>query len=184
MTAYTMKGDRERFLEAGFDGYVRKPISVEELFEAIDAVVPPAQARPAPRGGAARSSRSSPPRGRALGAPCRPTRPRSTGRRRWSGSRATRGSCASWSRSSCESASVDGAIRAAVAGRDAPTLKRAAHTLKGAVDSFGGAAAHAAALELERAGREADLARAEEALARLEGEIARLLPELRAFFAA
>ncbi len=40
MTAYTMKGDRERFLEAGFDGYVRKPISVHELFEAIAAVVP------------------------------------------------------------------------------------------------------------------------------------------------
>jgi signal transduction histidine kinase/CheY-like chemotaxis protein/HPt (histidine-containing phosphotransfer) domain-containing protein len=40
MTAYTMKGDRERFLEAGFDGYVRKPISVHELFEAIDDAVP------------------------------------------------------------------------------------------------------------------------------------------------
>ena len=26
-----MKGDRERFLAAGFDGYLEKPISVREL---------------------------------------------------------------------------------------------------------------------------------------------------------
>ena len=39
MTAYTMKGDRERCLEAGMDGYVSKPISPEELFRTIAEVL-------------------------------------------------------------------------------------------------------------------------------------------------
>jgi PAS domain S-box-containing protein len=35
MTAYAMRGDRERCLTAGMDGYVSKPIQPEELFQAI-----------------------------------------------------------------------------------------------------------------------------------------------------
>jgi CheY-like chemotaxis protein len=36
MTAYAMKGDRERCLASGMDGYVSKPIMAAELFRAID----------------------------------------------------------------------------------------------------------------------------------------------------
>jgi len=36
MTAHAMKGDRERCLEGGMDGYVSKPIQVDQLIEAIE----------------------------------------------------------------------------------------------------------------------------------------------------
>ena len=35
VTAQAMSGDRERFLEAGFDGYLAKPIDVAELLGAV-----------------------------------------------------------------------------------------------------------------------------------------------------
>jgi DNA-binding response OmpR family regulator len=43
MTALTMKGDRERCLAAGMDGYVLKPIRTKELFSAIDDVIAASQ---------------------------------------------------------------------------------------------------------------------------------------------
>ena len=46
MTAYAMKGDRERCLESGMDGYVSKPIQPRELWEMIDKLVP--NSSPAP----------------------------------------------------------------------------------------------------------------------------------------
>jgi CheY-like chemotaxis protein len=36
MTAHNMKGDRDRCLQAGMDGYISKPINAKELFEALE----------------------------------------------------------------------------------------------------------------------------------------------------
>jgi PAS domain S-box-containing protein len=36
LTAFSMRGDKERFLEAGFDGYVSKPLSIKELVQEMN----------------------------------------------------------------------------------------------------------------------------------------------------
>jgi CheY-like chemotaxis protein len=40
LTAHAVKGDRERCLAAGMDGYIGKPIHPEELFQQIEALIP------------------------------------------------------------------------------------------------------------------------------------------------
>ena len=35
LTAQAMQGDRERFLDAGFDGYLSKPVDLTELLAAV-----------------------------------------------------------------------------------------------------------------------------------------------------
>ena len=36
VTAQAMRGDRERFEEAGFDGYLSKPVDIDELLTAVE----------------------------------------------------------------------------------------------------------------------------------------------------
>jgi len=36
LTSYAMKGDKEKMIEAGFDGYLSKPIKVKEFLKTVD----------------------------------------------------------------------------------------------------------------------------------------------------
>ena len=61
LTAHAMQGDRERCLDAGFDGYLAKPIRQADLEEALEALGPATEptARDGPSGPDA--SRPTPP---------------------------------------------------------------------------------------------------------------------------
>ena len=173
MTAYTMKGDRERFLESGFDGYVRKPISHRELFDAIDEVVPRSEIAPPP------APLPPPPPAPALDDAS--VFDRAAALDRLAGDEELLRELVTVFFEERDKWMAD--IREAVDKRDAPHLKRAAHTLKGAVDSCGGPRVYAAALTLETMGREAKLDGASEALGTLERELAALSPLLDRFVA-
>jgi two-component system cell cycle response regulator DivK len=43
LTALAMKGDREKFLELGFDGYMTKPIDIDQLTAAVRGFVGPGE---------------------------------------------------------------------------------------------------------------------------------------------
>jgi signal transduction histidine kinase/DNA-binding response OmpR family regulator/HPt (histidine-containing phosphotransfer) domain-containing protein len=188
MTAYTMKGDRERFLESGFDGYVRKPISLYELLVAIDEAVPPpaevARVPSAPALPVIEAASPPPPPPAPADPPVAPVVAafdKAAALSRLAGDEELLRELVSVFLEEVTKWIAD--VRGAVAARDPAKLQRAGHTLKGALDSCGVAAAVVEARALETLGREGKVDGAEEAMTRLEAEIARVLPALRAFAA-
>ena len=150
MTAHAMKGDRDRFLAAGMDGYVAKPVRPHELYAAVEglALVPvdlPFEWEAALE--------------------------------RVGGDEAMLRDLAEMFFAECPKLMQQ--VREHIAGADGPALRRAAHTLKGSAHVFGADAAAKSAHRLEEIGREEAFADAAEALALLEDEVARLLPALR-----
>jgi PAS domain S-box-containing protein len=163
MTAYALKGDRERCLEAGMDGYVSKPIRPTELFQALQAVVPAPPGPPAPPADEV-----------ALRGPLDMT----AGLAGVMGDRRLLAELAGLFLAECPRWLTE--IHAAVAGGDPPRLQLFAHALKGGVAIFAARPAYEAALRLEKMGRAGDLSVAREALAALVQEVECLRPALKA----
>jgi PAS domain S-box-containing protein len=161
MTAYAMKGDRERCLEVGMDGYISKPVRAKELFETLEGI--PVQARSSEAG----SPLPLPPSADGI-------MDEAEAMSRVGEDRELLSELAEVFIS--ESPRLLETIRAAIANRDAAKLRITAHSLKGAVDNFAAQAVYQAALRLEMLGRNGNLAEAEEACSTLEKEMDRLLP--------
>ena len=164
MTAHSMKGDTERCLAAGMDGYVAKPIRREALVEHVAKLVPSGNASAEKTGRA--KSLEEPIDGEAL-------------LQRMGGDRELLEQLVELLRS--DSPKLLSEIRAAIERGDAEAARHAAHTLKGSVGNFSATTAVAAARELENIAKHGDLSKAVEVADRLEEEIQQLQSMLVAF---
>jgi CheY-like chemotaxis protein/HPt (histidine-containing phosphotransfer) domain-containing protein len=172
MTAHAMKGDRERCLAAGMDGYVSKPIQPQELFDAIESL-----GRAGPDEGLSTPTSPDEPGG-APGGQVEAVIDRAEVMRRVGGDMVLLRELIvmfleSWPERLSE-------LRAAIARRDCEAVERAAHSLKGSVGNFAARRAFEATRRVEECARTGDLAGAEAGLAILEAETERLQPALTA----
>jgi HPt (histidine-containing phosphotransfer) domain-containing protein len=158
MTAHAMKGDRERCIAAGMDGYIGKPVRFSDIEETLTSL---------------NRVKSNP--------PAAPVRTES-----WSRNEALEriGGDEQLLGDLCkifldESPKLMAKLRQAIADGDYDGLMRAAHSLKGESSYLGAGGASQSARQLEEMGRNRDLSHADSTLAELEREISSLHDELK-----
>jgi CheY-like chemotaxis protein/HPt (histidine-containing phosphotransfer) domain-containing protein len=171
MTAHAMKGDRERFLEAGMDEYISKPISPERLREVVRTLVSresEARSDAAADRSEVEAARSSNVAfdGQALLA-------------RVDFDRELLGTLIAVFKA--DRPGLMAGIEEALSAEDAVALADSAHTMKGALSVFGVEPARSIAEQLEMAGREKRLQRARELYERLGREVASAEDGLESF---
>ncbi len=159
MTAHAMKGDRERCLDAGMDGYVTKPVKAQNLYDEILRLVGSPGAKGAPR---TEEKKAEPSAGAAPA-------DISVLLETVGGDRDLVGELASMFLEDYPAQMAS--IRDAVELGDAKSLHESAHKLKGSVANFGASAARELAAALELMGREGRAGDAPEVLKRLEMEM-------------
>ncbi len=167
LTAHTLDGDRERCLAAGMDGYVSKPICVEEFMSAVAQLVP-SGIGPVPATAVAEDAAS------VLNPHDLLTR--------FDGDTELIRQAAELFRQNYPGLLSE--LRDAVKRGDCKTVERTAHTIKGSVGNFCGTAPVEVACRLEQMGRDRSLESALETCDELEIEIERLMHALAEFTAS
>src|SRR5262249_1069118 len=161
MTAHAMKGDRERCLEAGMDGYTSKPIRIKELEQALAKIVPTI-VRSTPESKNVLAEQAIDRKALLEGI---------DGDRRLL-KQIVRLFLADYPRRLTE-------IKEAIHDGDADALARSAHALKGSLGNFAATNAFAVAQRLETMGRNRELEAAGVECRALESELALVSRELR-----
>jgi len=160
MTAHAMKGDRERCLAAGMDGYIAKPIRAREFYEIVEGMA--ADARESQPPSPQDADQDVIDRDRLL---------------EYAG-----GSAEAMKELvdlfAVECPKLMKAVREAIERNASSDLQRAAHTLKGSLLIFGARHPTEAALRLETMGREGNLTGVQQAWSTLGKEVERLMAML------
>ncbi|MEW6382229.1 MAG: PAS domain S-box protein [bacterium] len=174
MTAYALRGDCEKCLEAGMDGYISKPVKIPELVKAINQVIPEKKSmkdglaeNPEFEGGSEFGGGSEFDEGIDLNAVLESF----NGDLDW---------CKEIFNLFVEKyPDYREAIRTAISENDGKELKRAAHSFKSTVSYFKASSVIELALSLEFMGKEGKLEGAERILSQIEYLIAQFIPAMK-----
>jgi two-component system sensor histidine kinase/response regulator len=159
MTAHAMKGDRERYLAGGMDGYISKPINPADLEQVIQSVVARFSPRALPASVIENTQELKPmeiDEAQILA--------------RFDGDVELARELAGMFIEECPK--YLNAMHEAVRCGNAKALEHAAHAFKGSVGNFSTTGAHESALNLELLGKSGDLTRASEILKLLQEQLA------------
>jgi two-component system, sensor histidine kinase and response regulator len=186
MTAHAMKGDREKYLAAGMDGYISKPVQKQALWDMVEEFGARRRLKSLP---ASETSNSASPEDRfgQTGAFAQADSGASSGcavfdceaaLERVEGDSDLLREMAMVFLENCDAMLDD--VRRAAASRDARGLERAAHALKGCLANLAANEAWKSAAQVERLSREKDVDNLTGACAQLEQAVERLRPAMEA----
>ncbi len=174
MTANAMQGDREKALEAGMDDYVPKPVKVEELEVVLERwISQPDTAASVPEeqtNGTAVPGGATDPLDKSVLSGLRDLQ-----------EEGEPDILAELTELFIKDMPTQlKALREAIEGGDAPSVRRVTHTLKGSCGNMGAKKMAAICAELQELGGAGDLSRAPELLGQLQEEFARVRTALEA----